>query len=226
MDAINSASLAEACLAFASCEFAQFDSANLRKANLYSVDMKRTIMTNAILKKAICHKARFINTNLNGCYFTDADLREASFESSDMKSCKLNNADMRGAILKHVNMDGINLSNAKGLLDPCKYLADNFEKTEDGYIVYKVFGFFVDKPNYWQVEPGAVIEEAVDPNRTENCGCGINAATLDWIRLKTEGQIYKLLIRWEWLPGVVVPYNTEGKIRCSKAEIMGPVDRY
>ncbi len=32
-----------------------------------------------------------------------------------------------------------------------------------------------------------------------------------------------LLIKWEWLPGVVVPYNTDGKIRCERAMIIGVV---
>ena len=37
-------------------------------------------------------------------------------------------------------------------------------------------------------------------------------------------KIWKLLIRWEWLPGVVVPYNTDGKIRCERAELVEVVE--
>lgn len=68
-------------------------------------------------------------------------------------------------------------------------------------------------------------EEEVNPNRTDVCGCGINVAPLSWVRVRHPRKpVYKLLIRWEWLVGVVVPYNTDGKIRCARAEIIEKVD--
>ena len=101
----------------------------------------------------------------------------------------------------------------------------HFERTTDGYIVYKCFGGMYVAPDNWDIKPGSVIEEEVNPNRTNACGCGINVATLDWVRAKyPRKQAYKLLIRWEWLPGVVVPYNTNGKIRCARAEIIERVE--
>ena len=66
----------------------------------------------------------------------------------------------------------------------------------------------------------SVIEENVNPNRADNCGCGINVAPLEWVRRECIGDIWKVLIRWEWLAGVVVPYGTDGKIRCEKAELV------
>lgn len=123
-------------------------------------------------------------------------------------------ADLRGADLR----------GAKNLLDPIKYLQQNFERTNDGYIVYKTFGSVYAPPNTWYLIPGNTIEEVCDPNRVDACGCGINVAPLNWVTRNGSGMVYKLLIRWEWLPGVIVPYNTDGKIRCSKAEIIGPVE--
>ena len=98
---------------------------------------------------------------------------------------------------------------------------------KDGFIVYKTFGGAYSKPDSWTIEPGAIIEEVCNPNRTNACGCGINVApiewVIEWVKKNYKGDVYKLLIRWEWLPGVVVPYNTDGKIRCSRAQIMGKV---
>lgn len=37
-------------------------------------------------------------------------------------------------------------------------------------------------------------------------------------------KIWKVLIRWEWLPGVVVPYHTNGKVRCERVELLGVVE--
>ena len=105
------------------------------------------------------------------------------------------------------------------------YMEAHFERTADGYIVYKCFGGQYAPPEKWEIKPGSVIEETVNPLRTVTCGSGINAAPLDWVRCWYFGKkIWKLLIRWEWLPGVVVPYNTDGKIRCERAELVEVVE--
>ena len=109
-------------------------------------------------------------------------------------------------------------------MDAINYMEANFERTDEGYIVYKSFNSNYTAPDRWKIEPGEVIEEVANPNRTYECGCGINVAPLEWVRRDNPEQPYKLLIRWEWLAGVVVPYNTDGKIRCSRAEIIGAVE--
>lgn len=43
---------------------------------------------------------------------------------------------------------------------------------------------------------------------------------LKWVRGRYNGDIWRCLIRWEWLPGVCVPYNTNGKIRCERVELL------
>ena len=78
------------------------------------------------------------------------------------------------------------------------------------------------------MQPKSVINETVNFNRTSLCSSGINVATLDWIRKNTNTDvenIWKVLIRWEWLAGVCVPYNTDGKIRCEKVELLSIVSK-
>lgn len=111
----------------------------------------------------------------------------------------------------------------KGLLDAINYMEAHFERTDEGYIVYKTFGENYSAPESWKIEPGSIIEETVNCDRTTECGCGINVAPFDWVYGNGRNQPYKLLIRREWLPGVVVPYNTDGKIRCSKVQILEAV---
>ena len=108
-------------------------------------------------------------------------------------------------------------------MDAINFMEAHFERTDEGYIVYKSFNSNYTAPDRWKIEPGEVIEEVANPDRTCECGCGINVAPLEWVRNDNYNQPYKLLIRWEWLPGVVVPYNTDGKIRCSKAQILESV---
>ena len=132
-------------------------------------------------------------------------------------------ANLSDANLSGANLSDANLSGASGLIDATDYIGAHFERVKDGYIVYKTFGGAYSKPDSWTIEPGAIIEEVCNPNRTDVCGCGINVAPIEWVKENYKGDVYKLLIRWEWLAGVVVPYNTDGKIRCSRAQIIGKV---
>ena len=136
-----------------------------------------------------------------------------------LRRANLSDADLRGA-----NLSDADLSGSKGLLDAINYMEAHFERTDEGYIVYKTFGENYSAPELWKIEPGEIIEETVNCDRTTECGCGINVAPLEWVRREGCNQPYKLLIRWEWLLGVVVPYNTDGKIRCSKAQILEAVE--
>lgn len=141
-----------------------------------------------------------------------ANLRNADLSWANLRNANLRNANLSGADLRDVDLSG-----AKGLVDAIDYMAAHFKRTKDGYIVYKAFG------GTCAVGAGEIIAEVCNPSRTDACGCGINVAPIDWVQEHYDGDIYKLLIRWEWLPGVVVPYNTDGKIRCSRAQIIGKV---
>lgn len=169
--------------------------------------------------------------NLSGADLSSADLSDADLSSADLSGADLyhanlsdadlSGADLSGADLYRANLSGANLSGTKNLLSPINYLKENFERTDEGYIVYKCFNNMYSAPDKWDISIGSVIEEEVNPNRTTICGCGINVAPLDWVRNEyPHMQVYKLLIRWEWLAGVVVPYNTDGNIRCARAEII------
>ena len=142
-------------------------------------------------------------------YLSDANLRRANLRCADLSDADLSGADLSGS---------------QGLLDAINYMEANFERTDDGYIVYKTFGENYSAPELWKIEPGEIIEETVNCDSTTECGCGINVAPLEWVRRNGRNHPYKLLIRWEWLLGVVVPYNTDGKIRCSKAQILEAVE--
>ena len=137
----------------------------------------------------------------------------------------LSEADLSGADLSGANLRGANLSGALNLLESCAYIDDHFEKTDKGYIAYKTFGSFNTPPAYWTIEPDSIICENVNFNRTEECGCGVNVGTLEWVKENTTGQIWKVLIEWPWLAGVVVPYSTDGKIRCERVRLLEKIER-
>ena len=152
-------------------------------------------------------------------------LKESKAKAAEyLSGADLSGANLSGADLSGADLSDADLSGSQGLLDAINFMEAHFERTDEGYIVYKTFGENYSAPELWKIEPGEIIEETVNCDRTTECGCGINVAPLEWVRRNGRNQPYKLLIRWEWLPGVVVPYNTDGKIRCSKAQILEAVE--
>ena len=188
-------------------------------------DLHCANLEDVTLYKANLRGANLIRANLKDANLYGADLSDANLSDANLKDANLSDANMEGVNLSGANMEGVNLSGAKNLLSPINYLKENFERADEGYIVYKCFNNMYSAPDKWDISIGSVIEEEVNPNRTTTCGCGINVAPLDWVRNEyPHRQVYKLLIRWEWLAGVVVPYNTDGKIRCARAEIIERVN--
>ena len=172
----------------------------------------------AYLQGAYLRGANLQGANLQGAYLRGADLRGAYLQGAYLRGANLRGANLQGAYLH-----GADLSGSQGLVVSIDYMKENFEKTQDGYIVYKQFNMH-RKPNpEWHIKAGSVISEVVDANQTSDCGCGVNVGTREWVKnnLCLEGSnMWRCLIRWEWLLGVVVPYNTDGKIRCARVELI------
>ena len=124
------------------------------------------------------------------------------------------------ANLSGADLSWADLSGAEGLTSAVDFLKSHFEKTEAGYIAYKTFNSQYHAPSTWKIEKGSVIEENVNSDRCKDCGCGINVAPIGWVRQHYRGAVWKVLIRWEWLSGVCVPYMSDGKIRCERVELL------
>lgn len=160
--------------------------------------------------------ANLWGADLRGCDLCGADLRYANLWGANLSEANLKDCDLDGT-----DLTGANLSGATGLLDASIWMSENLEKTVDGYIAYKSFGSSYPPPATWKIEPDAVISEVVNPLPTLVCACGVNVSTKS--PTQPRGEVWKVLIRWEWLPGVVVPYNTDGKFRCSKVQLISKV---
>ena len=187
--------------------------ANLSGANLSGADLRR-----ADLRWANLRCADLSGANLSGADLRCADLSRAALSGADLRWANLSEADLRRADLRWADLSG-----AQGLLSACNYLDAHFERVKDGYIAYKTFGAQYRAPERWKIEVGSVIDEVVNFDRTCECGCGINVAPIECVKRNYSGAVWKVLIRWEWLAGVVVPYHTDGKIRCERVELLGVV---
>ena len=191
-------------------EKANFSAGDLILADLKDVDLR---------------KADLVNTNLRGASLMRTDLRGADLSWANFEGADLSYADLSGANLSNADLKGVNLSGATGLISTINFIESHFERTADGIIAYKTFNYVYTPNPGWKIEPGSIIEENVNFNRTEDCGCGINVAPLEWVRANDKnGTIWKVLIRWEWLCGVCVPYMSDGKIRCERVELLEIVE--
>ena len=193
--------------------------ADLRGADLYGADLRIADLRDADLRGADLRNADLCNADLRGADLGGADLSGADLSGADLRVADLRDADLRGA-----DMHDANLSNAQNIenQNSADYISAHFDKTEDGIIVYKTFNNHQQPNPNWIIEEGSVIEENVNYNRTNDCGCGVNVATLDWIK-KHGGQgrdIWECLIKWEWLSDVVGPYHTDGKIRAGRVQLV------
>ena len=161
-----------------------------------------------------------IRADLRGADLFSADLRGANLRGADLFSADLSGADLSRADLRGADLRGANLSDAN-LISAVNFIDAHFERDDDGYIAYKTFGGTYNPPKGWEIKPGSVISETVNFDRCTECGSGINVAPLEWVKCQYDGkEIWKVLIRWEWLAGVCVPYNSDGKIRCERVELL------
>ncbi len=216
---LRNANLSEANLRDADLRCADLRIADLRDADLRGADLRNADLCNADLCNADLRGA-----DLGGADLRGADLGGADLSDADLRCADLRDADLRGADLRGADMHDANLSNAQNIenQNSADYISAHFDKTEDGIIVYKTFNNYQQPNPNWIIEEGSVIEENVNYNRTNDCGCGVNVATLDWIK-KHGGQgrdIWECLIKWEWLSDVVVPYHTDGKIRAGRVQLV------
>jgi uncharacterized protein YjbI with pentapeptide repeats len=157
---------------------------NFQGANFQGADLQGANLKGANLEGA----------NLEGAYLEYADLEGANLEGANLKNAHLRYADLEGAKLEGANLEGAylryaDLEGAKGLLDVKEWIDKTFEKTDEGYVVYKAFHFMHPSPLYWKIENDSTIEEKVDMDRRNCCSYGINFATQDWIEYNFPGKI-------------------------------------
>ena len=180
-------------------------------------------MTKDAIKKIVEAHEKWLRNEDGGerANLKGANLKGANLEGAHLEGAHLEGAHLEGANLERANLKRANLSGATGILSPINFMEAHFERVDAGYVVFKTFGGQYASPDKWKIEPESIIFETVNTDRGTSCGSGINVAPLSWVKKEYPGKpIWKLLIKWEWLPGVVVPYGTDGKIRCEKAMLM------
>ena len=209
--------------------------ANLWKADLSEADLRRACLSGANLREAnlrrtnlmganLC-RADLTGANLSGAELIEANLWNADLTVADLTGANLWNADLSGANLCRADLSGADLTGAIGLIKEIDWLDANLEKTEEGYICYKSFGEHYNPPDNWVIEENSIIEDKnINQDRREDCAPGINVGTKEWCYGNCSKQVWKCLLKFEWLNEIRVPYGTDGNFRCGKLLILGKLE--
>lgn len=227
---LSRANLYGADLSGADLSYAYLDNANLAHANLNGANLYHTNLHQAHLKLADLTSSNVTASNLSEANLIRANLTKASISYSDLESANLAGANLKDAHIHKSELGGVkglNTSAILGLLNPSDWMKETFESTSEGYIVYKFFGrSYYPSPSRWLIEENSIIEEVPNLSPYEECGSGINFATLEWVRKELgykEGMIWRCLLKWEDLASLCVPYSTDGKARCGKLTLIEPI---
>jgi hypothetical protein len=158
--------------------------------------------------------------NLRGANLSGANLRRADLIDADLSNSDLSNSDLSGA-----NLSSSDLSGAKNIFSAGAWFSGNFKKNDDntGFVVYKGIGKTCYAiPAHWVISEGSFIEEIANPVVTVECGCGVNFGTLEYIREyhADAEQIWECLLLFEDMAGLIVPWNTDGKCRCERLQLV------
>ena len=205
------ADLREADLRGANLRGADLREADLHRADLRGADLHRADLRGADLREANLHEAYLYGANLYG-----ADLREANLHEAYLYGANLHGADLRGA----------DLHGAKGLrpewANDLLILADQVGKvrayklvTAEGVGPYNG-GITYEKGKTYEV-PDA------DTDPLNDCGAGINLATLPWC-IANWSPGYRILVAEFTAEDIAAIPLSDGKFRVKKAKIVGEKD--
>jgi uncharacterized protein YjbI with pentapeptide repeats len=224
---LSYANLLRANLSDANLSDANLSDANLLRANLSDANLSDANLLRANLLRANLSDANLLRANLLRANLSDANLLRANLSDANLLDANLLRANLSDANLLRANLSDANLSDAKNLITAREFMG-NFKKDKLGFLVYKRIGANktnCNPPEYWEIKKGAFLEEVVNPLPTVACACGVNFGTLDWCKSNyINADLWLCRIRWEDLPDVVVPYNTDGKARCGRLELVKIVD--
>lgn len=219
---------------FDSSNFAQSEIINtyiykssLNKTNFFVSKWERSIGMKSSFKSA-----KFECSTIKGCTFRFGDFSKADFYGSiitdtifikcDFTSTCFENVKFENVRFISCSFNGTNFKGSTGLSSPIDIISGNYEKTENGYIGYCVF----DK----SPEPGQILTETVNTNRSTPSGIHVMTKEyINWIYKDKETgndkrtrykkvEVWEVIIPFEYLSGVVVPFDFHGEIYCERVK--------
>ena len=157
---------------------------------------------------------RAVLTNLRSANLRSANLRSADLRSADLSSANLRSADLSSANLRSAKDHALYADNLtllryqKHKLRAFKFVTSDMKSPINGDVTYKV-GKYVEETN-------------CNTSELEDCGAGLNVATLEWcIKNNNQGD-RAVYLEVEFAPEdiVSIPFQSDGKFRVRKLKVV------
>lgn len=199
-------------------------------AFLNNVDFGGAILDRAVFRNAYGYSVDFTDASLRGADFQDANFGNADFTNADLSFANLTGLGAN-RLYTEFRFNNTNLSGAVGLPDQREFLS-KLDKTDEGYVVYKVldytYGAHYAPAPHWKIEAGEYLTENCNSDRAKECGCGVNFGTVEYctenykhhLKNRKGSHLWRCLIEWEDVAGIVVPYFSHGKARCERLRLL------
>ena len=234
---LRSADLGFANLGFANLGFANLGFANLRSANLGSADLRSADLRFADLGSANLGSADLRSANLRSADLGFADLRSADLGFADLGFANLGFAnlgfadlgfaDLGFANLRSANLRSADLRSAKGLRpersNELLLLREQVGKIRAYKLVTKDLMSPIQSDNRIKYEIGSTVFAKANMDESEDCGAGINLATLPWC-LNEHRDGYRILVCEFSAKDIAAIPNADGKFRVHKAKVVKELD--
>ena len=202
--------------------------ADLYGADLHGADLRGADLSEADLPGADLHGADLSEADLRGADLRGADLRGADLSGADLSRANLHGADLNGADLNGADLSRANLHEAdlrranlhgtrgvnKYLVTPLLLLLDC--PRDSKLCAYKLVNEYGEGPFSgglrYEIDVPVSVSYA-DLNPEEQCGEGINVATLDWCIGEWKPGYKILLVQFCREDIACIPTGTDGKFR-------------
>ena len=201
---------------------AYLEGANLRSANLRSADLRSADLEGAYLRGANLRSADLRSADLEGAYLEGANLRGANLEGANLRGANLEGANLEGANLRSAYLEGakglnrylliplLALFDQPGRIRAYKLVNEYGEGLYNGGLCYEI-------GNHYEVD-----NANTDVN--QQCGAGINVATLDWCMREWQVGYHILIAEFSAADIAAIPTATDGKFRLHRCDIVGEKD--
>ena len=220
---LSGANLSRANLSRANLSGANLYGANLYGANLSGANLSRANLSRANLSRANLYGANLSRANLYGANLSRANLSGANLSRANLSGANLSGANLSGANLFGANLSRANLSGADGiaseLVNDLLILLDQPGKIRAYKLVTRDgVGPYNGGITYTVGETVEVQDANTD--LTDQCGAGINVATLPWCLREWRPDYRILIVEFTRKDIAAIPVG-DGKFRLHRCKVVG-----
>ena len=200
---------------------------DLSGAYLSGAYLSGAYLSGAYLSGANLSGANLSWANLSGANLSGANLSRANLSRANLSGAYLSGANLSRADLSRANLSRANLSRAKGI-DPRRAVDLLMLLDQPGLIrAYKLvtaegYGPFIRGLRYVVGESVSVDNADCDP--LNECGAGINVATLPWCLCAWRKGYRILVVEFTAADIASIPTATDGKFRLHRCTVVDEKD--